>query len=104
MANWDETTVRDFLEQSKLATMLLLCAGINGTELLQLYEMCKANAVAMYQSLKSELSKTHQQVLPIMTFLQFMNGMRLISNDTNTFPVSIPIEWTENDSIDDSLA
>ena len=99
LTTWSASIVRDFLQQEKLTKMIPLCTDINGVELVNLYEMCKSNTVTMYYSLKSELSNMHHQVLPIATYLQFVNRIRVISGDTMSFHVCIPNESIEYDSI-----
>ena len=63
--------------------MLPLCGELNGAELMNLYEMCKLNAVAMFRSLKDELAKLHHEVLPIGTFLHFLDRMRFACDEAS---------------------
>lgn len=71
--------VEKFLTRKELSDLLPLCNGLNGEELLDLYGMCKTSSVTMYQSLKFELLKIHEKILPISTFLHFVNQLRAVN-------------------------
>ncbi len=64
-----------------MSDFLPLCNGINGEELLDLYRMCRNGSVTMYRLLKFELLNVHDQVLPISTFLHFIDRLRAINKN-----------------------
>ncbi|CAF1178304.1 unnamed protein product [Didymodactylos carnosus] len=74
--SWSEEDVINFLHENKLELMLPFCQQINGEELHFLYKMCKSNPNSIYLSLKSELYKTQHKVLPIATYVRFVNRLK----------------------------
>jgi hypothetical protein len=75
---WNDKEVRQFLSEHNLMTMMPLCVGIAGEELVDLYQMCKVNPSAMYRTLKFELLHRQHRLLPIATYLRFFSRMRSI--------------------------
>jgi len=101
ISNWSVTVVQDFLTRKQLSDLLPLCNGINGEELLDLYGMCRSNSVSMYRELKFELLKVHEKVLPISTFLHFVNRLRPVNNSSLLLNRYIYSENLEEYSQDD---
>ena len=52
--------------------MLPICAEMDGSTLFGLYTMCRANSNSMYDSLKAELAQSNSKILPIVTYLKFL--------------------------------
>jgi hypothetical protein len=44
--------------------------------------MCMSNSVSIYRELKFELQNVHDKVLPISTFLHFVNRLRPVNNSS----------------------
>jgi hypothetical protein len=99
--SWNETDVRDFLTRKRLSDLLPLCDGLNGMELLDLYAMCKSSSVMMYRFLKFELSKIHDKVLLISTYLRFVRSLRSICNNELQLSAYICTEHLEEHLQDD---
>ena len=76
--SWNESAVRAFFTKKDLSVLLPICNGINGKELVDLYEMCRINSVSMYHSLKFELLTVHDKVLPISSYLHFIDRLRSV--------------------------
>ena len=87
--HWSEAAVQDFLRKKDLSDLILLCEGMNGAELVDLYGMCKSSSVTMYRSLKFELLNNHEKVLPIATFLHFIRQLRVV--DGSDLPLNLYI-------------
>ncbi|CAF3401205.1 unnamed protein product [Rotaria sp. Silwood1] len=95
ISNWNESIVRDFLMKKNLSDLLPLCDGINGDELNSLYGMCRSSLVSMYDSLKFELLKLHDKILPISTYLHFISSLSAVCADDlplNTYICSTYVE------------
>jgi hypothetical protein len=101
ISTWSETVVQDFLTRKQLSALLPICNGINGEELLDLYGMCMSNSVSMYRELKFELLNVHEKVLPIATFLHFVNRLRPVNNSSLLLNRYIYSEHLEEYSQDD---
>jgi len=82
ITKWSITVVENFLRTKDLSELLPLCNGLNGEELLYLYAMCKKSSVEMYHSLKFELLKIHEKVLPISTFLHFVHRLHPVNTSS----------------------
>ncbi|CAF0894707.1 unnamed protein product [Didymodactylos carnosus] len=81
--SWSEDDVTDFLHENKLEIMLPFCQQITGEELQFMYKMCESNPNSMYLSLKAELYKTKNKVLPIATYLKFVNHLKQCVYESN---------------------
>jgi hypothetical protein len=46
---------------------------MDGSTLFGLYRMCQANSNSMYDSLKAELAQLNSKILPIVTYLKFLD-------------------------------
>jgi hypothetical protein len=93
--SWNETAVQNFLTKKHLSDLLPLCNTINGMELLDLYAMCKSSSVLMYRFLKFELLKVHDKVLPISTYLRFINCLRAICDNDSELSAYVSVKHLE---------
>jgi hypothetical protein len=99
--NWNESVVRDFFTRKNLSELLPLFNGINGKELVNLYEMCMMSSVSMYRSLKSELFTVHDKVLSISAYLHFIDRLRSVCDDVSPLNTSIYRKYLEEYLPDD---
>ncbi|CAF3354066.1 unnamed protein product [Rotaria sp. Silwood2] len=99
--NWDENVVRNFLIKKNLSNLLPLCNGINGDELNYLYGMCRSNSMLMYHSLKFELLKLHDKLLPISTYLHFLSCLDAVGAYHLPLNLCIDREYLEEHVQDD---
>ncbi|CAF1529338.1 unnamed protein product [Adineta ricciae] len=88
---WSEDDVKYFLESKNLHAMLPICTGMNGSTLCALHTMCRMNSNGMYESLKTELAQSSSKILPIGTYLKFMEETKkyvlVAPGDTNAVSV-----------------
>ncbi|CAM4915887.1 unnamed protein product [Rotaria socialis] len=73
---WSEDDVKYFFQIKQLQAMLPICAGMDGSTLSGLYTMCRTNSNAMYDSLKAELTESNSKILPIVTYLKFLEEVK----------------------------
>lgn len=98
--SWNENLVKDFLNRNNLLAFVPLCNGISGHELYTLYGMCKQNSVVMYRSLKSELEKCHDIMLPISSYLRFISLLDAATKDDSRLDAHV-YRKDSDDLIDD---
>ncbi|CAF2712747.1 unnamed protein product [Rotaria sp. Silwood2] len=84
--SWSERHVRDFIFDKKLDIMILLTENMNGSELYELWELCRLQQECwpMFDRLSRELEQQYKQTLPISVYLRFLHQIPKHSNISST--------------------
>ncbi|CAF3338669.1 unnamed protein product [Rotaria sp. Silwood1] len=77
---WTIDDVQQFIIKQKLESFLPICSQMNGTRLVQLYQMCMKNSPVMFQSLNNQLTMTNiektKSTIEIIEYLQFLDDLK----------------------------
>ncbi|CAF3768334.1 unnamed protein product [Rotaria sordida] len=91
---WTVDDVQQFLIKQQFEIFLPICSRMNGTRLVQLYQMCMKNSPVMFQSLNNQLAMMNiekkKSMIEIVEYLQFLDDLKPF--------VPISREKTEPDS------
>ncbi|CAF0981301.1 unnamed protein product [Adineta ricciae] len=78
--NWSQQHVIDFMNDKKLYPLILLCKGMDGAALYQLYTFCNDNPTVSFDSLQKKLEKKFNNYdLSPIEYTSFISEMKKLT-------------------------
>ncbi|CAF1058395.1 unnamed protein product [Adineta ricciae] len=78
--NWSQQHVIDFMNDKKLYPLILLCKGMDGSALYQLYTFCNDNPTVSFDSLQKKLEKKFNNYdLSPIEYTSFISEMKKLT-------------------------